>query len=262
MSTFNKIYNGLVGLCSKIRNTSYSFPFSTIKYHNIKFTFLVITFFIISSSFDNNIEKSTHTSIDNSKNPRIELYRDTLSTIENRGLKMDSLEFKQFYCNATCNLFYHKSGKLFLNEVKNGISLYSISDTVIRLNLLQENDRKWCKMDSVDLHISSFSPAFFSIYFDDYNLDGIKDLYVVFYQSMSVAYSYGYLITVIDHAEQLNLIEESIDIPNLFMNNNKMESVTYNHPGHETASYRKTEEYKLLHNELVIYKTNTKYLEK
>lgn len=199
---------------------------------------------------------------DNSQNQKdtFSIYIDTLHQVELKALKNDSFKFSQFYeVNSSSNLIYHEKGKINTDNSQFGLSLYSVNDTTIRVELLKSLQNQWQKCDSLNLFNVSFSPAmFYPVYFD-FNQNGINDILLIFSQSMSVAYNHGYLILFSEETEKLILMENSFDIPNLEVVNNKIVSVTYNHPGHEPKEYEKTDEYEIKENELILVKSNKKY---
>lgn len=182
-----------------------------------------------------------------------QLYRDSLDAIEKISLKKDSMSFMQLFdVRDSFNLIYHEYGKTETGTQSYSVSIHSLSNTKIRVRLLLKQSEAWQAIDSITLQDIKFSPAYFTPHYDDYNQDGLNDIYLVFYNSMSVAYSYGHLILISKEEGRLIPVKESLNIPNLFVENGKIESVTYNHPGHETTKYRKTNYYKLDEDELVL----------
>lgn len=199
---------------------------------------------------------------DNSQNQKDTfcIYIDTLHQVELKSLKNDNLKFSQFYeVNSTPKLIYHEKGKINTDNSQFGLSVYSVNDTTIRVELLKSSQNEWQKCDSLNLFNVSFSPAMFYPLYYDFNKSGINDILLIFSQSMSVAYSHGHLILFSEEYEKLTLIENSFDIPNLGVANNKIVSVTYNHQGNKIKEYEKTDEYEILENTLILVKSNKKY---
>lgn len=199
---------------------------------------------------------------DNSQHQKdtFSIYIDTLHKFEIKGLKINNFEFSQFYdVNKSPNLIYHEKGKINTINSQFGVSVYTVNDTTIRVDLLKSLQNEWLKCDSLNLFNVSFSPAMFYPVYSDFNKNGINDILLIFSQSMSVSYSHGYLILFSEKTEKLTLIENSFNIPNLEVANSKIISVTYNHPGHEPKEYIKTDEYEILENKLVLVKSDKKY---
>lgn len=199
---------------------------------------------------------------DASKQPidTFSIYIDTLNQIEQKSLHFEAFKFYQFYDSENShNLIYHETGKIKIEDRQYGLSIFSINDTTISVKLLKKHLSKWITCDSINLHDIHFSPVMFNPVYSDFNQNGVNDILLIFYQSMSVAYNYGYLVLFSKETEKLILLQNSIDIPNLEVLNKKIISITRNHPGHELKEYIKTDEYEISENQLMLVNSNKKY---
>lgn len=229
---------------------------------------IFIISFIISSCNSSGDKKNVgitenhHTGFDNSQQQKdtFSIHIDSLHQVELKGLEIDSFEFSKFYeANNSYHLIYHEKGKIKTDDYQFGLSVYSVNDTTIRVNLLKPLKKQWIKCDSLNLFNVNFSPVMFIPQYSDFNQNGINDILLIFSQSMSVVYSHGYLILFSEKTEKLTLIKNSLDIPNLEIINGKIISVTHNHPGHESKEYKQTDEYEISENKLVLIKSDKKY---
>lgn len=228
----------------------------------MKIVIFIINSILLVSCFEQKVEHVINEPL--VKPPLIDIqsfHLDTLHLIERTSFTKDSFEYEEYYpANKSQHLIYHKSGKIFDSNKKSAITMYSVSDTIVRINLLVELNKQWKVVDSAELQILGFSPSSFGVEYADYNLDNVNDLNILFYSSMSVAYSHGYLIIVDITKNKMTLIKGSIDIPNLSMNNKRIESITHNHPGHEPIPYKKTKEYEIVEDSIILLKTTKVYL--
>lgn len=190
-----------------------------------------------------------------------ECYRDTLSMVEVTSFNLDSFRDIQYFdTEESCNLMFHESGKIVNRKTDYSISMYSINDEHILVRLLKKSKLEWKICDSLILADIRFSPSSFSRSYCDFNKDGLTDIIVNFYQSMSVAYSYGYIILVSpDKKEKLRLIKNSVKIPNLECKQGEIISITHNHPGHEPKDYTKVETFEIEGDELKLVHSKKTY---
>lgn len=201
--------------------------------------------------FDENIskeqEKTKMSLVINKPKNSFEQYQDTLSMLEGVSFITDSFQdIRYFDTEESCNLMFHETGEIVTKKADYSISMHSINDDHILVRLLKKSKLNWKICDSLILTDIRFSPSSFSRSYCDFNKDGLKDIIVNFYRSMSVAYSYGYIILVSpDKEEKLRLIKNSIKIPNLECKQGKIISITYNHPGHEPKDYTKVETFEI-----------------
>ena len=153
----------------------------------------------------------------------------------------DSFEYEAFYNNnSPYELLYFKTGNLMSIRMKNAVALYTLNDTTVSCELYEMTANKWVKTIATNtLHISEFSPAFFSVCFADYNFDGYKDLKVNFYQTMGTAWSYVYILTYNPLNHSLTLHQETIDIPNLEIDpkNKQLISSEYSNPNADKEDF-------------------------
>jgi len=189
-------------------------------------------------------------------------YRDSLRALELKSLSEESYSYTQYLeTESAYHLVYHRKGLANNSQQELGISAISVSDTTIRLFLLQVDRESWLRIDSLDLFIDGFSPAMFHAVYSDYNQDGIEDLRFVFSQSMSVAYSYGPVVLIGAQNKPLTLLANSDQIPNLQVKDGKIISITYNHPGHESRSYKRRISYAIIAERLQALDTSLTYLD-
>lgn len=170
-------------------------------------------------------------------------YADTLQVLEQTSLPLDSFDYTWYIeMEKSYNLLVHETGQIKKGKNDYGISLLSINDDDIVVKLLKKKRLKWQVCDTVLLKDIRFSPVSFSLSYADYNNDGVKDIDISFYQSMSVGYAHGYIVLIApDKEDNIILLKNSIDIPNLRVDQGKITSTTYNHPGHERVEYKKVE---------------------
>lgn len=172
---------------------------------------------------------------------------DTIRNLMAVGLSKDTFEYKAFYNeNSSYLLLYFKTGNLFNSKTKHAITLYSINDTTIQCALHDLAGDKWTdRVSNISMPIDGFSPAYFHVWFDDYNFDGNKDLYIHFYQSMSVAHAYGYILTFNPHNHSLTLHPETIEIPNLDIDTKSktLTSTVYSNPNIDTENFKVVSNY-------------------
>ena len=202
--------------------------------------------FIIGCSTQNSKEEVQINQF-NKQIDTVSLYLDTLKLIQNQSLKTDTFSFTQFYdLSNSYNLLYHRFGK----TGNLGISAYSTNDSTIKVDLLKKSKNNWITLDTKKIRGVRFSPAMFHPIYQDFNGDGMNDILFSFYQSMSVAYDHGYLVLISNN--KLNLIQNSIKIPNLEFSKGIITSITYNHPGHEPKYYKQIDEYIVKGDSLVL----------
>ncbi len=167
---------------------------------------------------------------------------DTIKNLMTTSLSKDTFEYEAFYNeNSPYLLLYYKTGNLFNKQTKHSIALYSINDTTIMCELHYLTDGKWTNAgNNISMHIDAFSPAYFNVFFDDYNFDGNRDLNIIFYNSMSVADTYGYILTFNEPNNLLTLHPETIEIPSLVIDkkDKMITSTEYSNPNRTTEKYK------------------------
>lgn len=188
------------------------------------------------------------------------LYQDSLNIVEMASLEQDSMTYTHYFeTEKSYNLIYHEKGKLTSTKHTYALSIHSKNDTTLLVRLLKENSSQWIVQDSLELKNIQFSPAYFSSTYTDYNADGTNDVYFVFYHSMGISYSYGYIILISKRKNTLTLIENTLDIPNLEIRNGKITSITYSHPNNDFTSFTKTETFKIKGNMLKLTSSKKQY---
>jgi hypothetical protein len=214
--------------------------------------FLVIALVVATLSCNTNSDKkniqttadslqaSTATNLDNSLSD-INL-ADTIKNLLTISLPKDTFEYEAFYNESSPYLLlYFKTGNIFTSKNKHALTLYSINDTTVRCELNYLTDGKWTNAGSnIFMHIDGFSPAYFNVRFDDYNFDGNKDLNIIFYNSMGVVYSYGYILTFNESSNSLTLHPETIEIPTIEIDKKRkmITSTEYSNPNHTSEEYK------------------------
>ncbi|MFZ4413928.1 MAG: XAC2610-related protein [Bacteroidales bacterium] len=169
----------------------------------------------ISYTIPDTLQTNTATDLDKTLS-NINL-QDTIKKLMTISLSKDTFEYEAFYNeNSPYLLLYFKTGKLFSDKTRHAIVLYSRNDTTVVCELYYLANNKWTNTESnISMPIDGFSPAFFSVSFDDFNFDGYNDFKANFYQTMRVADTYGYIITFNAGNNSMTLHPETIKIPNL-----------------------------------------------
>lgn len=167
---------------------------------------------------------------------------DTIRNLMTISLSKDTFEYQAFYNNTSPYLLlYFKTGNFFNPRTKHSLALYSINDTTVMCELYYLTDDKWTNARSnISMHVDRFSPAFFYVLFDDYNFDGNKDLNIIFYNSMGIVYTYGYILTFNKSNNSLTLHPETIGIPSLEIDKKHkiITSTEYSNPNNTLEEYK------------------------
>lgn len=235
------------GLCRRLIN------------HFIFFA-LAIIIFSCNTNLDNKTNQGTADSLQantttNVKNALTDINLvDTIRNLMTVSLSKDTFEYEAFYNeNSPYLLLYFKTGNIFTSKNKHALTLYSINDTTVKCELNYLTDGKWTNAGSnIFMHIDGFSPAYFNIYFDDYNFDGNRDLNIIFYNSMGVVYSYGYILTFNESSNSLTLHPETIEIPSLEIDRKGkiITSTYYSNPNQTSEEYKIVSSFRWTNNTL------------
>lgn len=209
---------------------------------------------------DNKIKQTTSDSLHvnnlfSSYNPM-----DSVAHLLNLSIAKDTFEYQAFYNdNSPYELLYFKTGNLLSSKMKHAIALYTINDTTVLCELYCLADSKWTKSSSnISMHIDGFSPAYFNAWFDDYNFDGFRDLNIIFYNSMSVADSYGYILTYSKPSNSLILHPETIEIPSIEIDKKSktITSTEYSNPNRTIEKYKIISSFRWINDTLKLFSEN------
>src|SRR5690606_2886232 len=222
--------------------------------HKIKrLTGLVVVIIATSLSCSTNQKNNAIQTTENKSISEIRLI-DSMQHFLIESASKDTFEYEAFYSeNNSYLLLYIKTGNLFSSKVKHAIALNSSSDTTVLCELFQMDKGKCTKIgNNISMFINGFSPAYFYTIVDDYNFDGFKDLKINFYQSMSVAYSYGYILTFNPNKNSLTLHPETIEIPNIKTDkaNKTIISVEHSNPNATSSKYKLISHYRWINDTL------------
>jgi hypothetical protein len=142
---------------------------------------------------------------------------DTVTYLLQQSTLTDTFEYysSAYADTAPYPFIYFKAGKIFDKKQKSGIALYSLNDTTVIYETYADSAGQWKHTGSREAFIYGFHPAFFMVFYADYNFDGYKDLYTIYYSSNGLAYSYGYLLTYKPRTRSLKLHPESAEIADM-----------------------------------------------
>jgi len=134
---------------------------------------------------------------------------DTLHLLMDKALALDSFEFS----TDSLPLVYLKSGYFLDSFRKNTILIYNPEDTSYTIKLYTQKEDRWVKNDSISGLWGL--PAFFEIKYQDYNFDGINDVYVQTSVSDNLPVSRGHLIIIDSDSMELKYQQETKIMGNL-----------------------------------------------
>jgi len=134
---------------------------------------------------------------------------DTLHMLMDNALSTDSFEFT----TDSLPLVYLKTGCFLDSLTKNAILIYNPADTSYTIKLYTQIEDIWINNDSVSCLWGL--PAFFDIKYEDYDFDGVNDIYIQTSVSNNLPISRGYLFTINRDSMKLNYHIETKDLGNL-----------------------------------------------
>lgn len=140
--------------------------------------------------------------------PRMSL-ADTLHLLMEKALVLDSFE----YVTDSLPFAYLKTGYFLDSLTKRSLLIYNPADTSYTVKLYTQDENKWIKNDSVSGLWGL--PAFFKVQYQDFNFDGINDIYIQTSVSDNLSVSRGHLFTVDRDSLKLKYHAEAKDMGNL-----------------------------------------------
>lgn len=136
---------------------------------------------------------------------------DTLDLLKERALVMNSLEF----LNDSLPMTYLKTG-FFLDSLhRTALLIQNPMDTSYIVQLFVEKDNKWIRSDSIS-GLWGLS-ANFDVKYQDYNFDGISDIYIQSVVSNGFVVSRGHLLIVDPVLKKLIYQDEANGLGNLML---------------------------------------------
>ncbi|MFT3886459.1 MAG: hypothetical protein QM724_13860 [Flavobacteriales bacterium] len=133
---------------------------------------------------------------------------DTVTSLLIRSLKTDTLEFE-----GREPFIFFKSGYFLSGMEKNAIVVQCPTDSTYTLKLYSIKDNTWILSDSVN-GLDAF-PIQFRPVFDDYNFDGITDIYIQATASNGYSMSRGDLMTIDPSTKKLEVHQEARELANM-----------------------------------------------
>ena len=135
---------------------------------------------------------------------------DTLYTLLDRALHLDTLEYSNFE-----PLLFIKTGNFLSLTEKNAVIISCPTDDyTYKIELFSKIAEKWKKKD--ELELQDVMPVFFDLVFDDYDFDGQKDIYVQGVVSNGYALSRGHLLTINPETKKMKTHPETRDLANMY----------------------------------------------
>lgn len=185
---------------------------------------------------------------------------DSVERLAQESVGLDSLNYISFLGEMKpYKLLYFNIGNLYFKDSKNAIALYSVNDTTIEFLVFEKGNNAWTATSAPGrLFIYEFSPAFFRTQYEDFNFDGIPDLYVNFYTTVRVADSHGYVLTFDADSKSLKLHEETVNIPNISVDRKTQAiiSTEFSNPNDSEEQYKIVSIYRWTEDTLKLTSTN------
>jgi hypothetical protein len=170
--------------------------------------------------------------------------KDTVFKYYIQSLSKDSLDYSRYYdLPKCCHLFMIKKGRLFSSSKSHTLIIYtedivgSVEDIVL-VKLELYDDAGFLAYTQAEIY--GFSPAYFHEVTADYNFDGYDDFYLNFYHTMGIVEGYGYIVLYDPLVERLNVVYESIHVPNLEASPERQEIISVTYPREEFEKVKET----------------------
>lgn len=153
-----------------------------------KLLFLALTFFSCNQTQIGQNKNAIQDKVSQRKSNKI-VNHDTFFELLEKAIKSDSFE----YDNWEPFIFF-KSGNFLRKTVKNIVIVHCPTDTTYCIELYVVKENNWFQSDSLS-GLRAF-PVQFNLVFDDYNFDGLNDIYIQVSVSNGHSLSYGHLLTI------------------------------------------------------------------
>jgi hypothetical protein len=138
--------------------------------------------------------------------------RDTCINFMNDCLHNDSCIYQWFYDDLHLELAYVKTGNFIFGDKLSGIIIYTPTDSTIAIEHFIKENEAWQPIDAkIDMPTDWLT---FETDYQDYNFDGIIDVYLNVGVMNGSGLSYGYLLTI-DEKGKFKFHPESAEIKNM-----------------------------------------------